>query len=272
MNSAQQLPPARPSFWVSSLKTFVKPSFRYHQRLKSRGLREEVGMGAELEVVMRRLEAVEKENRRLKRGASLALLGLGSLVLMGQARSGSSKTIEAERFVLKDETGNTRSYWGINPNGGVGMGFLGRSRVMLGTNPDGARIAVQDPNGKTRLSLTSKPDGSFGLDLKDDAETTRAALKVRSDGTPVLELAGKDGQDRVSVVVLPDASAGMLLTDSAGKVRGAVAAQLNGAAGIDFMDKAEKTRASLSVKPDGSPSLSLYDEKGGTLDRRPPLR
>jgi len=61
----------------------------------------------ELSTIVYRLErAVEKENRMLKRVGLGALVLAGAMLLMGQARS--SRTVEAERFVLKDASGRVR--------------------------------------------------------------------------------------------------------------------------------------------------------------------
>ena len=50
----------------------------------------------ELEGVMNRLERLEKQNRRYKQVGALALILLGSVFLMGQARG--SRTIEANEL------------------------------------------------------------------------------------------------------------------------------------------------------------------------------
>jgi hypothetical protein len=61
------------------------------------------GLGA----IVSRLERVERENRRLRQAGLVALLVAVAVVLMGQGRP--RRTVEAERFVLKDESGKVRA-------------------------------------------------------------------------------------------------------------------------------------------------------------------
>jgi hypothetical protein len=65
----------------------------------------------ELDDLLSRLERVEKENRRVKRITITGLLVLSSAFFMGQARP--SRTIEAEKFVVKDSNGKVRGEFGM---------------------------------------------------------------------------------------------------------------------------------------------------------------
>ncbi len=51
----------------------------------------------------RRVEHLERENRRLKQFGIAALVLIAAVVAMGQARP--ARTIEAEEFLLKMQTG-----------------------------------------------------------------------------------------------------------------------------------------------------------------------
>ncbi len=66
----------------------------------------------------RRLDRLERENRRLKVVGGLALLGMAALTVMGQTPPTSvANTLEAERFVLRDNAGNVRATLGLRPDG-----------------------------------------------------------------------------------------------------------------------------------------------------------
>jgi len=66
----------------------------------------------------RRLDRLERENRRLKLLGGLAMLGLAALTVMGQtAPTSVANTLEAERFVLRDNAGNVRATLGLRPDG-----------------------------------------------------------------------------------------------------------------------------------------------------------
>jgi len=62
--------------------------------------------------LLSRLERVEKENRRVKQITITGLLLLCSVFVMGQSRP--SRTIEAEKFVVKDSSGKVRGEFGID--------------------------------------------------------------------------------------------------------------------------------------------------------------
>ena len=69
---------------------------------------------SEWTAVMNRLEKLEKQNRRFKQIGTLALILLGSVLLMGQ--TSPRRTIEANRFVLKDANGKSRAEWTASPS------------------------------------------------------------------------------------------------------------------------------------------------------------
>src|SRR3989338_10400780 len=69
---------------------------------------------SEWTAVMKRLEKVEKQNRRFKQIGALALILAGSVLLMGQASP--QRTVEATRFVLKDANGKSRAEWITSPS------------------------------------------------------------------------------------------------------------------------------------------------------------
>jgi hypothetical protein len=57
-------------------------------------------------LIIARLDKLERQNRRWRRGAAVVLLTAGSLILMAQAKAGSSpKVVQAVAFELVDKTG-----------------------------------------------------------------------------------------------------------------------------------------------------------------------
>lgn len=113
-----------------------------------------------------------------------ALVLAGALLLMGQARSG--RTVEAERFVLKDASGRVRASLGLiegntmltlyGPQGskmkgvaaelGVGQNgpFLwlidGVPRASLGLDAVGPSFTFHDGDGNTQMVLGAGPKGA----------------------------------------------------------------------------------------------------------------
>ena len=72
-----------------------------------------------IEALARRVEQLERDNRRWRRGATLGLLLLVSGGLLGQAPvlPGAAKVLEAERFNLRDGSGNLRGSLGATTKG-----------------------------------------------------------------------------------------------------------------------------------------------------------
>ncbi len=175
--------------------------------------------------VARRLEAIERENRRLRRltGILLAglaiLLGLTASLLVVYAReaTATADVIQAQRFVLRDQDGLIRAILGVQPDGST-------------------RFALQDRDGRPRLQLTLLGDGSPGVALKDREGRNRAVLALPPDDMAQLVFADRDGYNRASLGLSVDHGSTLMLADPNGE-----------------------PRAFLAVGVDGTPSLLLYE-------------
>lgn len=191
----------------------------------------------------KRLERLEREIRWWRCGTLLVALGLASVVLMGQA-SPTSRTVEAERFVLKDARGTIRAQLTVLTDGGgpvLGLADKdGRVRAFLSLLSDGAPLlALSDTEGKARVTLgfdqgvadltfldragKRRVQLAFGPDLarlvfSDQGEKVRAALGVGPDGVPTLGLFDKDGHPRAGLSLHADGEPGLVLADKDGKV------------------------------------------------------
>jgi hypothetical protein len=120
-----------------------------------------------------RVATLERENRRWKRGAVLALAVLGGLVLMGQApRSRVSDEVRTRALVIVDQAGTMR--------------------VGLTAASEGPALALFDRAGNARAALCVNKAGT-GLTLHDQEGETRASLIVPPDGSPILQLSDKAG-------------------------------------------------------------------------------
>jgi hypothetical protein len=82
-----------------------------------------------------RLEALERENRRLRRWAALALASLAALAGVGAARETTPRIVEARQFVVRDDAGRIRARLGI-------------------ASPEGAaRLTLQDADGRVTADV-----------------------------------------------------------------------------------------------------------------------
>lgn len=183
--------------------------------------------------LLRRLDEVERDNRRLRRlGMYMlvtlgALLGLAAAIVVVAARHGMPGFVpeltETRRFVVRDDEG--------------------RVRATLGTNREGAaQLLLQDGNGRERLRISVLADGGAGVAFVDST-----------------------GQSRMVLGLLPDQSASVVLADGGGKTRTVLGLSPNGASTILFADKGGTTRAGLGVDARGTGTFTLLDRSGTDL-------
>jgi hypothetical protein len=108
--------------------------------------------------------------RRSTRLLVLVVIGLAAGFAMGQTRPARPGVVEAEGFVLRDARGRTRAHLSLIADGSVALGLAnqsGDSRAALVVGVDGTpQLALQDANGKTRVIIGMQP-GGVGIRLQD---------------------------------------------------------------------------------------------------------
>lgn len=176
---------------------------------------------AELSNILARLGKVEKENRRLKRIAVGVLVVAGAFLLMGQARS--SRTIEAEKFILRDGSGTVRARLEMEPMDRPTLVLLDTKGFPLLTLAAGETPFLNLCKGHCedqQVWLGTYPNGLFGVALygKDTGAPLhglQAGLGVVK-GVPGLNLYGKDATEGASLDL--EAGPRLFLSDSNGQV------------------------------------------------------
>lgn len=145
-----------------------------------------------MEGLARRVEQLERDNRRWRRGATLGLLLLVSGGLLGQAPvvPGAAKALEAEQFNLRDGRGNLRGSLGAATDGTASLvlyNTAGMRQAGLGVLSDGtASLFLGSPAGHTATELTLYRDGTPSLVVRDRAGKTRVLLGAAADGQPFI--------------------------------------------------------------------------------------
>ncbi len=185
----------------------------------------------------RRLETVERDNRRLRRLGLMMLVGVGILlglttaIIVVASRHGLPGTVpqvaEARKFLLRDREGRIRGVWGTNEDGA-------------------AQLQIQDNAGRTRMRFTVQPDGASGLAFVDSANSSR-----------------------IVVGILPDESANVVLADQGGKTRAVLGISPNGATTLVFADRGGVTKAGIGVDTRGLGTLNLVDRPGSQPEEAP---
>ncbi len=132
--------------------------------------------GPTMDTIIQRLDRLEREARWWKILASVSVVFLGLVFLMGAVVGGrSADEVRARQFVLVDASGKVRA--------GLSVGSDGS-----------AALALLDLKGKTRAGLTVLPSGLPRLRLYDEEEKALAGLGVWSDGAASLALATREGE------------------------------------------------------------------------------
>ncbi len=189
-----------------------------------------------METLARRLDQVERENRRLNRAGVVALAVIAAVVLMGQATGNVAKVVEAEKFVLRDADGKGRARLESLPSGLVRLALLDKDeniQSVLGVGIVGTpSLVLAGRNNKTILT------------------------------TSFLSVSGKGGKSRLTLAVLPSGAQSLVLTDNTARTRAELAIEVDGSPTFGLFDRTGTARAILG-------STSLENEETGVIEKRP---
>ncbi len=136
--------------------------------------------------IVQRIERLERDARRWRTLAVVLGLLLGAVGVMGQARTG--RTVEATRFVLKDNANRVRAEL-VAQERSVALRFKdegGIPRLTVGTEDATAVVVLNDRMGAVAASVAVLPHGAPGMTLYDPAGKPRVEVSVARDGTPSL--------------------------------------------------------------------------------------
>jgi len=120
-------------------------------------------MPSSLDLLSDAVRRLERENLRLKRIGITLLVVIAAILVMGQ--SPSTRTVEAESFILKGSDGNVRA--------------------RLGTKDGSTEFVFYNDAGQSRVAIKSDADGE-GLEMRDDSGELLATVGVALQKTPKL--------------------------------------------------------------------------------------
>lgn len=169
-----------------------------------------------IEELSKRICKLERDMDRTRRIGFMLLFLLGAVFLMGQAKI-RNRTIEGERFILRDLAGNRRAEL-LMEAAGPGLVVYDPDGNRLGrfgaTGPgQGASLSVQNPNGGGKATLISLPDGPH-LIMFDSNGRFRGEMGANVRG-PYLFLNDSNEQLRLALVVESEAPR-LQMSDRAG--------------------------------------------------------
>jgi hypothetical protein len=225
-------------------------------------------MATETETIIARLEKLERQNKRLRQVGIVSLLLLAVLVVAGVAAP--SRTIEAEKFVLKDVNGKTRAEL-LSNDAGPDLRLLdenGIIRLSVSIYAGVPNIALFSPDSKQVATLVADDTGSqlwFGT---GPTEKPLAAigtnLTLGKDGKLLqgsfVRLCDRKGHDRVELEYSP------LFNEASLQVYGANEKETVGISAGDAIAPSlfvsfGRNAVSLSSDKDGA-AVSIGDDRG----------
>ncbi len=170
------------------------------------------------DLVIERLEALERQNRLLWRAGVGTVVAAIVFLAEGTSLLGTSKIIEAQGFVLKDASGRVRGQFKTISGGSPEFALLdeeGKDIVKIHEEYiNKPSLEILD-HGRTRIQLTASSDGSGLLRMADDNDENRLSLFLRRDGTS--GQAFESDKRGLHVGVQPDGMAGLCVVDESGK-------------------------------------------------------
>lgn len=217
---------------------------------------------ADLDSILRRLERLEKQNRRLKAIGAALLILISTILFMGQ--TGPNRTVEAERFVLKDAQGIARGELGMDSvdrptltlrdaTGWPMVTLAGGTQPFLGLTGDNSFVTLKPKVGERQVSLGVAPE-LFGLAIYD--KKFRAGFAV-VNGSPAATLFDEKGKERVAIDVTKFGPS-LVLSDSDGTQRATLAVATD--SGSNRTGETHKTSAA---------SLVMFGKEGKVLWHAP---
>jgi hypothetical protein len=133
---------------------------------------------SDVQSIMRRLERVERENRRLKSLSLVIAIIVGAVLVMAQAPSHRTpRTIEAEQFILKDASGKVRADLSMADNTPVLALLSDKGSPLVNLQgSDSPALTLSNADSKELLKLLASPDvNSLAL---YDGQTARVGVGV----------------------------------------------------------------------------------------------
>ncbi len=222
----------------------------------------------ELGLLAERVAQLEKQNRLFKRLGILLIVLLGGATLIAAQERGNERTIEAERFILKDLNGRVRADLGMDKNGVRLLLQDENEKVRLNTAvlAEGPGIAMFDENGAIRYTVSHSSRGP-SMVFNDENQKPRAVMRLFKEGPGLAFLDEKEADRMVLTFTKRDGPA--LDLYEAGKQLLVALRARNGVNGLVIFDGTGRPRAAMVDSVKKGPQLELLDENEQPLFRKP---
>jgi hypothetical protein len=180
------------------------------------------GQTTDLDAILQRLERLERQNRRLRRGwIVVPVLLAAGLLFHSNAQQGRS--IQAEEFIVIDSGNKPRAALSWRSDGSVGLGLTdpsGTKVAGLDVTATGITLAMGGDQAKSRAVVEVQANGNATITLADANKKPRCVMALAATNDAFLSLYDGQGTMRQAFLVqasAPDAPATINLFDAAGK-------------------------------------------------------
>jgi hypothetical protein len=215
-----------------------------------------------IEAMALRLKRLELQHRRLKQTGMVALLMMGAVLWMGQAKV--IRPVEATKFILRNAKGKKRAELGVQLDGPALVIYDDKEKPSLsvGILEDGPGLVFWNSDEKKIASFTNTLTGPV-ITLGDAMGNRRLNMSVTDQG-PAIGLLGPKGEAKVALALVGNEFPFLQLFG--GQERGG--AQLISASdmtALRFLDSSDHPRAVFGMlEKEAAPGIALNDANGTT--------
>lgn len=217
----------------------------------------------DVHVLERRLERLERANRRWRNLAALAGLLLCASVAAGLGRVPS--VIEAERFVLKGADGAELAVLGVDQVGSP-MLLLEHDKANALLTLSGPALSLRADDGKRGAFIGVDTKGESRLELRSERYLDGVRLVSKADGGSGMYLLDRDGHERGTAELTAEGHVLFTVRDAGRRVRGSFGLDANSIPNLVLLDALGRRRVGMLVQNDdeGRPLFALEDGLGRT--------
>jgi hypothetical protein len=221
--------------------------------------------------LLERVGRLEAENRRLKRGAALALLTVVALATAGAQGVNRVRVIEAEKIILRDEKGAQSIVLegaGAFPKIGL-FDKKGKERVWMEFNPEvGGVVAVEGDESGLGAGMVANRHGAAYLRVSEPNDEHVAIIAEGGEHPHAEVQLGNLGTGN-TVNITSINKKGMISILEEKKIRLHMSNDGEGGVLVGTNDRDGNDRLMMGQNPDGSPFMKFMSGDGKVLLQRP---
>ncbi len=212
--------------------------------------------------ILRRLERLERDNRRWKRGALALAAGLlGALVVGFAGPRDVEDVVEAKRFVLRGDDGKEYATLALDQQGNPNL-LLRREKASAILTLSGPALHMRGDDGKSSAWIGFDPRGAARMELASEKLRDGIRAVVQPDGSSGVYAVDAEGRERATLEHLSTGTSQLTIRDAKGGIRAHVGLDGKDTSSALLLDSLGRRRIGMLVDPAGTPTLATEDGQG----------